>query len=50
MALLAILWIGGLVAYFLLTDERQRENTLLIAWIVMALPVVYGIFRLLLGP
>ena len=28
----AIIWIGGLIAYFALTSERQRENNLLIMW------------------
>ena len=41
MALLAVIWIVGLVAYFGLTTERQRENYLVIAWIAMLSPVLY---------
>lgn len=35
MEVLVILWIAGLIAYFSLTTERQRENYLLVAWIVL---------------
>lgn len=45
---LAIAWIVGLVIYFSLTTERQRENNLLVMWVLLLLPVVcYPIMRLL---
>lgn len=44
MAALAILWIGGLIAYFAFTTERQRENNLLVVWLVLggaaAIPII----------
>ena len=46
--LLIPLWLTGLVAYFSLTTERQRENLLLITWGLMLLPVVYYAIRLAL--
>ena len=44
MEVFAILWVAGLIAYFSLTTERQRENYLLVAWIVLGgaafLPII----------
>ena len=48
MEVLAILWVVGLIAYFMLTSQRQRENLLLITWGLMLLPVLYYAVRLLL--
>ena len=48
MEFLAIAWIVGLVAYFKLTTERQRENILLVTWGLMLLPVIYYLIRLAL--
>jgi len=48
MWLLALLWISGLVAFFTLTNERQRENILVVAWILLLLPaIVMPVMRLL---
>ena len=35
MELLAVVWGVGLILYFSLTTERQRENNLLVVWILM---------------
>ena len=40
LAIVAVLWITGLIAYFGLTTERQRENYLLTAWIAMLAPAI----------
>jgi len=49
MELLAIVWIVGLVAYFMLTNERQRENNLLIMWGLLVLSIFIYPLKLLLG-
>lgn len=36
----ALLWIAGLAGYFYFTTERQRENLLLLAWIILLAPAV----------
>ena len=48
MEFLAIAWIGGLIVYFAFTTERQRENLLLVTWILMLLPVAYYSIKVLL--
>lgn len=48
MELLAVMWVAGLVAYFSLTTERQRENLLLVTWGLMLLPVAYYAVKALL--
>jgi hypothetical protein len=35
MELLAVVWVVGLILYFSLTTERQRQNNLLVVWILM---------------
>ena len=44
MEALAILWVLGLVLYFAMTTPRQREDTLLVMWILLggaaALPAI----------
>ena len=46
--LLAISWVVALIIYFALTDERQRENNLVVMWLLLLAPVVgYPIMRLL---
>lgn len=45
---LTVLWLAGLVAAFVYTTVRQRENLLLLAWIALALPCVYWAVRLVL--
>jgi len=45
---LAIVWLVGLVVYFVTTNERQRENNLLIMWGLLLLPAIgYPIIRLM---
>jgi len=47
MELITIAYGIGLVAYFLSTTPRQRENHLLVVWGLLLLPViVYGVRRL----
>lgn len=48
MAILAVAWIFGLILYFFLTTERQRENFLLVTWVLMLLPVGYYAVKVLL--
>ena len=48
MEILALIWVGGLIAYFSFTTERQRENILLVTWILMLLPVAYFAVKVLL--
>lgn len=48
MELLALAWIGGLIAYFHFTTEEQRQGALLIVWVLMLLPVLYWGGKLLL--
>ena len=48
MEVLALAWVAGLIAYFSLTTERQRENFLLATWILMLLPVAYFAVKVLL--
>jgi len=45
MELLAIIYIIGVVAYFRKTDERQRENGLLIMWALLTFPVLIALGR-----
>lgn len=48
MAALTIIWILGFGLYFWKTDERQRENHLLVMWGLLLLPVIgYPIMRLI---
>lgn len=47
MELLAVLWVFGLLAYFAFTTERQRENNLLVLWLLLLLPVFLAPLRLL---
>lgn len=49
MELLSIVWIGCILLYFWKTKPRDRENHLLLIWILMALPVGYWIFKLALA-
>lgn len=50
MAALTLIWIVGLGLYFWKTSERQRENYLLVMWVLLLLPVVgYPVLRLI-GP
>lgn len=49
MGILALLWGLGLLAYFAYTNERQRENVLLIMWGLMLLPTAYYGVKLLFG-
>ena len=44
LAILSILWVGGFFAYFHFTTERQRENYLLVAWLVLLAPVFVVLF------
>lgn len=39
LALLTVVWIAAIAVYFRFTTERQRENYLLVAWIVLSIPV-----------
>ena len=48
MEILALFWVAGLIAYFSMTTERQRENLLLVTWGLMLVPVVYFVVRVLL--
>ena len=48
MEILTLLWVGGILFYFARTSPRGRENHLLVAWILMALPIVYWLIRLAL--
>jgi hypothetical protein len=48
MEFLALAWVGALIIYFFLTTERQRENFLLVAWVLMLLPVGYSAIKVLL--
>ncbi|MGE5522375.1 MAG: hypothetical protein ACM3SS_01575 [Rhodospirillaceae bacterium] len=50
MELLAVLYIAGLIFYFVKTTEEQRERHLLVMWGLLLLPVVVGLVRLLLAP
>ena len=48
MELLAVVWIVAVIVYFSVTNERQRENYLVVMWIALLLPVIgYPIMRLL---
>lgn len=47
LALLTIIWVAGIAAYFWFTTDRQRENHLLIAWIACLIPALYFIALLL---
>lgn len=42
-AILAGAWVAGLFAYFKYTNERQRENILLLVWLAMLVPVILAI-------
>ena len=50
MEILAALWILGLVVYFSVTDERQRENHLVVMWGLLLLPVIVYPLTQLFGP
>lgn len=50
LALLAILWIVGLIVYFTKTTEAQRQGHLVIVWGLMLVPSVIGLLRLLFSP
>ena len=46
MAALTLIWIVGLGLYFWKTNERQRENHLLVMWALLLVPVIgYPIMR-----
>lgn len=45
MELLIVLWLVGIAAYFYFTTPRQRENYLLVAWIVLLAPIAIPIFN-----
>lgn len=48
MGAIAILWVVGIIAYFVFTDERQREQNLVWMWAILFAPaVIYPIMRLL---
>jgi hypothetical protein len=47
--LLTALWLGGVVFYFWKTDERARENHLLLMWCLMLLPTGYWVWRFIAG-
>lgn len=49
MEFLSIAWAGGILLYFWKTSTRDRENHLLLVWILMAAPIVYWIIRLALA-
>jgi hypothetical protein len=49
MELLAVLWVFGLLVYFSVTNERQRENHLLVMWLLLLLPAILVPLKLLLG-
>jgi hypothetical protein len=48
-AALAVLWVLGIIVYFALTNERQRENNLVIMWGLLLLAVVISPIIVLLG-
>lgn len=48
MVVLTLAWIVVLVLVFNFTNERQRENMLLIFWALLLLPVIgYPLLRLI---
>lgn len=48
MGILAAIWLIGLALYFWLTTPRQRENFLVLAWIVLLSPILFYIIAALL--
>jgi hypothetical protein len=49
LALLAVIWVVGLVLYFHFTTERDRENYLLIMWGLLLLPCIIAPLAWALG-
>ena len=41
MGIFAAIWLVGLALYFWLTTPRQRENFLLLSWVVLLSPIFY---------
>lgn len=50
MELLALAWAAGLFFFFVKTSERGRENALLIAWLLLALPITFPFLRWMVSP
>lgn len=50
MEALAVVWLIVLAIYFTRTNERQRENHLLVMWALLLAPAVYYAFMLLFDP
>lgn len=49
MEFLSIAWAGGILLYFWKTTPRDRQDYLLLIWVLMALPVFYWLIRLALA-
>lgn len=48
MELLAVLWVVGIIVYFSVTSERQRENHLVVMWALLLAPaIIFPVMRLL---
>ena len=41
---------AGFIVFLVLSSEEAKQRTLLVMWVVLALPMIYAVIRLLAAP